>query len=520
MKRTNKKRGGKGPPNRMNDLSYKNWMKFQKSFFIFESVENLVEECIFFFTKSRWPNGNPSRILVLDKKEVTYSGKHFGERIIKKVSNFENHHNIMRILKSELNGSRAYDFLFIDFRQMIRDKSEFDDFAAVYSSRLSELMRKILVPKRYCAILIDFLGRSSTSFPIPWFFALACREHLRLRDEKVALVNFYDKTKDVDEAQDLANEAHSNEEDHRSVYYLLVFQATDDRRSPFRPSEEYLRLAKSPPSIPPWIIVKPTPRSKTELYHPAKFPEELIEPFIEFFTKPGETILDPMAGTGSTLIAAARTGRNALGMDINQEFVNVSNERLLSQMPTRLDKWIPQGDRDHPPHNNKLDIKMVQGDAMKIMENPTCKRMTFDYCITSPPYWSVLRNRGSEYQKSRRKRRLLQYYSNDPNDLGNIDNYERFLEALKEVYAQVATLLKPRGLLTVIVKNVKREHVIYPLAWDLTLRLCGKRGNYDYLGNTLWCQDDVKIRPFALGIVWVSNIFHHFCLHFKKRENI
>ena len=71
--------------------------------------------------------------------------------------------------------------------------------------------------------------------------------------------------------------------------------------------------------------------------------------------------------------------------------------------------------------------------------------------------------------------------------------------------------------MTVIVKNVKRNHVVYPLAWDLVAKLCTREGKFEYLGNTLWCQDDIGLKPFGVGIVWVSNIVHQYCLHFRRR---
>ena len=63
-----------------------------------------------------------------------------------------------------------------------------------------------------------------------------------------------------------------------------------------------------------WFIHNPPPRRKGVLVHPAKFPETMAQEFIEFFTKKGETVLDPMAGTGSALVAALRAGRNSYGM--------------------------------------------------------------------------------------------------------------------------------------------------------------------------------------------------------------
>ena len=128
----------------------------------------------------------------------------------------------------------------------------------------------------------------------------------------------------------------------------------------------------------------------------------------------------------------------------------------------------------------------------------------------------MLSNPGSENQKARREKNLRLVYSESNTDLGNIEDYEKFLGLLDEVYNGVAQRLVPGGVLTVVVKNVKRNHVLYPLAWDLAARLCGVGGRYEYIGTTLWCQDDVGLKPFAVGIHWVSNILHHYCLHFRN----
>ena len=97
-------------------------------------------------------------------------------------------------------------------------------------------------------------------------------------------------------------------------------------------------------------------------------------------------------------------------------------------------------------------------------------------------------------------------------------DYDEFLNVLESVYNNVAVRLADDGMLTVVAKNVKRNHILYPLAWDLASRLCGPKGSFDYVGTTLWCQDDVGIKPFAVGIYWVSNILHTYCLHFRKRK--
>ena len=54
--------------------------------------------------------------------------------------------------------------------------------------------------------------------------------------------------------------------------------------------------------------------------HPAAFPKALPEWFIKLFTDPGDTVLDPFAGSGTTLLAAIGLGRNAIGIDTAAEY--------------------------------------------------------------------------------------------------------------------------------------------------------------------------------------------------------
>ena len=69
----------------------------------------------------------------------------------------------------------------------------------------------------------------------------------------------------------------------------------------------WLRFQKS------WFVHNPPPRRKDVLRHPAKYPETLAQEFIEFFTKRDQVVLDPMAGTGSTLVAALRAAGRSRG---------------------------------------------------------------------------------------------------------------------------------------------------------------------------------------------------------------
>lgn len=62
--------------------------------------------------------------------------------------------------------------------------------------------------------------------------------------------------------------------------------------------------------------------------HSATFPVELPKWFIKLFTQPGDMVLDPFLGSGTTAVAAAQLGRDYIGIDINPEYVEVSKARI------------------------------------------------------------------------------------------------------------------------------------------------------------------------------------------------
>ena len=258
-------------------------------------------------------------------------------------------------------------------------------------------------------------------------------------------------------------------------------------------NKEWLKFQKS------WFIHNPPPRQGNVLLHPAKYPETLVQEFIEFFTKSGMNVLDPMVGTGSTLIACIRSGRNGYGIELNPKYADIAREEVKKETQ-QLRMFTEQP-----------EIQVITGDSKGLLgfDLPT-----MDYCITSPPYWDMLRMKGASTQQQRREDDDLDvYYSDDAEDLGNIPEYDDFLESLVGIYRKVFEILRDRAYLTVIVKNVKKKGVIYPLAWDLG-REVGKF--FTLKDEKIWCQDNQRLAPYGMGNAWVSNTFHHYCLNFRK----
>lgn len=256
--------------------------------------------------------------------------------------------------------------------------------------------------------------------------------------------------------------------------------------------KQWIKFQKS------WFVHNPPPRKKDVIRHPAKFPETLAQEFVEFFTKKGDTVLDPMAGTGSTTIACLRSGRHSIGIELNPKYAEIARN-LIEQEKEELG----EGTADLRAEIVTANAALSTGLDLPLI----------DYIFTSPPYWDMLHARGAGTQKKRRASPKLDvFYSDDPADLGNIEDYEVFLERLVEVYRGLIPSLQPRAYITIIVKNLKKGGRIYPLAWDLAQHLSSYLTLKD---ERIWVQDNIPLAPYGMGNAWVSNIHHHYCLQFR-----
>jgi len=75
------------------------------------------------------------------------------------------------------------------------------------------------------------------------------------------------------------------------------------------------------------------PESARRVNHPAPFPIALVERLIHLYTFEGEVVLDPFMGSGSTAVAAVRTGRTFVGYEVAPEYVAVCRERIRREAP-------------------------------------------------------------------------------------------------------------------------------------------------------------------------------------------
>lgn len=80
-----------------------------------------------------------------------------------------------------------------------------------------------------------------------------------------------------------------------------------------------------------WVRDNTTPKC-----HPCQKPVPLLKRLIEIFTDKGDVVIDPCAGSGTTLYASASLGRKAYGFEVNKQFYNDANEKVLKRIQVSL----------------------------------------------------------------------------------------------------------------------------------------------------------------------------------------
>ena len=471
--------------NKFNNLTSKEWLPFQKSWFKFEDWLKLYEDNICFFTKKE-----------NDNEVVYYSGPENSlfEQVVKK--------NGLSSLNDLERANCIIQYALIDLMDKITPETTLKEYEKIQGDVLNEvkIIYNLLSDRRFITVLIPNIEREGSFYPFAWDLAKEITSICSLKDEKIGC--FESPLVDND------NKEYFNT--NKSTFYCLYFRKDDNGGKDFKQlHSSYFTNTKQLPAkitfqqtFPQWFILKPKPRKKDEILHPAKYPEDLVDMCVQHFTKENDNVFDPMAGTGSTQLGALRNKRNGYGTELSDFFAGIANGRCKEYLePSQLALF---GDK------KEQDFKILCKDARTVSKDDFPE---MDYILTSPPYWDMLNMKGAENQAKRLEKGLQTNYSKSDRDLGNINDYDEFLNELSEIYISLLDILKPGGYMTIVVKNIKKQGKNYPFAWDLANKL----QNYVILlPEFFWCQDDISIAPYGYGNTWVSNTFHQYCLNFQK----
>ncbi len=236
--------------------------------------------------------------------------------------------------------------------------------------------------------------------------------------------------------------------------------------------------------------------AQIERQHPAPFSFQDVARLIRFFSKSGETILDPFVGVGSTLKAAALEGRKGVGIELNAKYAKLARLRLKTELQGGA------GDGQ----------EVVRGDARAVI--PRLAANSVKLVVTSPPYWNILHKQDHKARQERVAHGLDTRYSDDPADLGNIETYQSFLAAIADTLALTRSCLVDGGHLCVVVGDFRHKARYYMLHADIA-REMEARG-FALKGIKILYQRHKRVFPYGFPYAYVPNLHHQYIVVLAK----
>ncbi|MET9226139.1 DNA methyltransferase [Lentzea sp. NPDC003310] len=182
--------------------------------------------------------------------------------------------------------------------------------------------------------------------------------------------------------------------------------------------------------------------TRESVAHPAKMLPDVVRYAIAHYTEPGDLVLDPMCGIGTTLVEAVHLGRRAAGIEYEPHWVTVANNNLA--LATE--------------HGVEHDAHVIHGDARQLTTLlPPNLRGQASLVVTSPPYGPSTHGRVAVAPGEGIQKYFHQYGSTlDRGNLANI-GYHRLLAGFTRILATVAEFMRPGGHIAITVRPW-REH--------------------------------------------------------------
>lgn len=148
------------------------------------------------------------------------------------------------------------------------------------------------------------------------------------------------------------------------------------------------------------------------------------------YSQKGDTVLDQMCGSGTTLIECKLLERKAIGLDINPQMIELAEKNLDFSLPSKT---------------IYADISVKQGDARKLQEIPD---KSIDLIATHPPYSDIIKYSNGEIE----------------GDLSNIHDIDIFCDEMKKVAAESYRVLRNGKRCAILIGDTRRKKYYIPIS--------------------------------------------------------
>jgi len=216
------------------------------------------------------------------------------------------------------------------------------------------------------------------------------------------------------------------------------------------------------------------------------FPQNVGRIITDVYCPEGGIVYDPFAGHNSRMELVYKTNRHYIGVDVSKRFM-AANSKIKEVL-------IAESKRVFISGKKRKTIRLITGSSGKV----DLPDEFADFTITSPPYWDI------------------EYYGDEPEQLGNAKTYKRFLELLYFHVEENHRILKQGSFCCWFINDFRKKKVFYPYHMDLYSIFCGV-GFIPFnvyivdLGqplNAAFVQDIIKHKLLPKR--------HEYCLVFKK----
>ena len=201
-------------------------------------------------------------------------------------------------------------------------------------------------------------------------------------------------------------------------------------------------------------------------------------------------VLDPLAGVGGSLLGAALVNRRAVGIELNQKWIDIYNQVCDLENLTKF--TVMQGDAN---------------DKLKLIE-----KESIDFVITDVPYWIMDQLTKTRSGAAERQSNLSKFNDKD------LQTKEEWLAEMKEIFINTLPTLKNNEYMAVFIGDMYRGKEFHFLSAELAKTISEIPG-FVLKSDIIWHDDSKMLHIYGHPFAYRPSLIHQHILIFRK-ENI
>lgn len=239
------------------------------------------------------------------------------------------------------------------------------------------------------------------------------------------------------------------------------------------------------------VISKPYPSDLQHALrseHGGQKPPALCADLIKLFSKKGQTVLDPLAGVGGTLLGAALCDRKAIGIELNKKWINIYKRVCKLEHLT--------------------EFPVFQGDANKKLSE--IKKNSIDFVLTDVPYWIM-----DQLPKTRssvtRASKLSKFNEK------TLQTKQEWLAEMTAIFEKVLPLLKDNGYMAVFIGDMYRGKQYHLLSAELAAAISAIKP-FVLKSDIIWQDESKMLHVYGYPFAYIPSLIHQHILVFRKEK--